>query len=182
MGEKVQKVKEKAVHEFKELLVITFYLWVVFAMLIEYKAVVLASAGHHRVDLAGHGLALINAVVLAKFMLIARAFHMGERANDAPLIYPTLLKSALFAVVLGVCKILEDAAVGYFHGKSFSESIADLGGGSLTAILVLMGILFLLLIPLVAVGEVNRLLPEGKLKQLFFHSRDAEMSGQPQPG
>src|SRR5215472_16436048 len=93
-------LKQKATREFKEMLIISLYLWVVFAMFELFKSVVLASVGHHQVDWVAHGFALINALVLANFMLIARAFHLGERANDAPLIYPTLLKSALFAVVL----------------------------------------------------------------------------------
>jgi hypothetical protein len=180
MGEKGQKLKKKAVHELREYFLVSLYLWVVLGMFVLYKSVVLEAAGHHQVDFPAHGFALINALVLGKFMLIARAFHLGERANDAPLIYPTLLKSALFALVLGCFKILEDAAVGYFHGKSFSESIADLGGGTLTGILTLVIILFVVLIPLVAVGELDRLLPEGKLNQLFFHHRDAEISREPQ--
>jgi nitrate reductase NapE component len=180
MGEKSQKLKEKAEHEIKEFLVIALYLWVVLGMFVLYKSVVLTEAGHARTDFVAHGLALINALVLAKFMLIARAFHLGERANDAPLIYPTLLKSALFAVVLGCCKVLEEAAVGYFRGKSFSESVADIGGGTLEGILTLTLILFVILIPLVAVGELNRLLPAGKLTQLFFHPREPDAAREPQ--
>ncbi len=132
--EKEGTLKQRAYHELKEFLIIALYLWVAFGLFIAYKSVILAE---HGIDFAANGFALINALVLGKFMLIARAFHPGDRANDAPLIYPTLWKSAIFAAVLGVCKILEDAAVGYFHGKSFSESIADLGGGTLRGILVL---------------------------------------------
>jgi hypothetical protein len=173
-------LKQKAYHELKELLIISLYLWIVFGMFVLFKAVVLAQVGHHQVDWVAHGFALINALVLAKFMLIARALNLGHRTEGAPLIYPTLLKSAIYAVVLGLLKILEDATVGYFRGKPFSESIADLGGGSGRAILTLIVILYVILIPLVAVGELNRLLPEGKLAQLFFQPRDAEKPREPQ--
>src|ERR1700757_751045 len=131
MATKGQALKRRAFGELKEFLITTAYLWVVFVLFIAYKTVILAQ---HGIDFAAHGFALINALVLAKFMLIARAFRLGEWSNDAPLIYPTLLKSALFAIVLGACKILEGAAVGYFRGKSFSESIAEIGGGSWAAI------------------------------------------------
>ena len=173
-------LKQKAYHELKELMIISLYLWVVFGMFELFKSVVLADVGHHQVDWVAHGFALVNALVLAKFMLIVRAFNLGHRAEGAPLIYPTLLKSAIFAIALGFLKILEDAAVGHFRGKSFAESIADLGGGSGKAILTLTVILFVILIPLVAVGELNRLLPEGKLAQLFFHPRDTERSSKAQ--
>src|SRR6516225_9725617 len=120
-------LKQKAYHEFKEFLIIALYLWVVFGLLLVYKSLIL---NEEHIDYVAHGVALINALVLAKFLLIARALHLGDRANDAPLIYPTLLKSALFSLVLAACKILEEAAVGIYHGKSFSQSIADLGGGT----------------------------------------------------
>lgn len=60
-------------------------------------------------------------------MLIAKDLRLGERFNDAPLIYPTLLKSALFTLVLACFKIVEDAAVGSYHGRSFAGSMVDLG-------------------------------------------------------
>ena len=162
-------LKQKAYHEFKEFLLIALYLWVVFGLLLVYKSLIL---NEEHIDYVAHGVALINALVLAKFLLIARALHLGDRANDAPLIYPTLLKSALFSLVLAACKILEEAAVGLYHGKSFSQSIADLGGGTLQGILTLTAILFVVLIPFFGFGELRRVLGEGKLGQLFFHPRN----------
>ena len=174
--EKEGALKQRAYHELKEFLIIVVYLWVAFGLFIAYKSVILAE---HGIDFAANGFALINALVLGKFMLIAKAFHPGDRANDAPLIYPALLKSAIFAAVICVCKILEDTAVGYFHGKSFSESIADLGGGTLRGILVLSVITFVMLIPLIGVGELQRVLPKGKLSQLFFRPRDTTKPFEP---
>ena len=158
-----------AYRELKEFVVIALYLWVVLGLFLLYKSVIL----NEDIGYVAKGVALINALILGKFVLIARAFHLGDQANDAPLIYPTLLKAALFSVVLACCKILEDAAVGFFHGKSFSQSIADLGGGTLKGILTLTVLLFVLLIPFFAFGELERVLGEGKLAQLFFHTRDA---------
>jgi hypothetical protein len=105
-------LKQRAYHEVREFLMLFVYLWAFLAMFIEFKSVVLAE---HHIEFIAHGAALINALVLAKFMLIARAFHT-KRADDAPLIFPTLLKSAISALVLMALKIAEDVAVGYFHG------------------------------------------------------------------
>jgi hypothetical protein len=163
-----QTLKEKAYRELKEFVLISIYLWVFFAMFIEFK---LMSVEHH-IDLVAHGVAIINALVLAKFMLVARAFHPGKQAEDAPLIYPTLLKSAIFAIVLGICKVLEDVIVGHFHGKSFADSIADLGGGSWRSILMLTLMLFVVLIPLTAFGELERVFGEERLHALFLRPRD----------
>jgi len=164
-----QTLKQRAIEQIKEFLLIALYLWLVFSLLIVYKSVILAE---YHIPFAYHGLALINALALGKVMLVAKDLHLGNRFDAAPLVYPTLLKSALFTVVLAFFKILEDAAVGHYHGKSFAESIADLGGGTLQAILILTLLLFVVLIPFVGFGELQRVLGEGKLGQLFFHPRD----------
>lgn len=169
MANKGEILKQRAYRELKEFFMLTIYLWLILGALIEFKSIILAE---HRIDFAAHGAALINALVLAKFMLIVKAFHPVKQAEDAPLIYPTLLKSAIFAVTLMVLKILEDVIVGHFQGKSFAESIADIGGGSLRVILIFTAILFLVLIPLTAFGELQRVLGEGKLNQLFLRPRD----------
>lgn len=150
---------------------IALYLWVVFGVLIVHTSLVLAE---HHIDFKYHGLALINALALAKVMLVAKDLHLGERFNKAPLIYPTLLKSALFAVVLACFKILEEVAIGLYRRESFQQSITDLGGGTSKGILTLIMLVFVLLIPFVAFGELQRVLGEGKLELMFFHSRPLE--------
>jgi hypothetical protein len=164
-------LKQKGIEQMKEFLLIALYLWLVFGLFIVYKSVILAQ---YHIAFAYHGFALINALALGKVMLVAKHLHLGERFDHAPLIYPTLLKSALFTVVLACFKILEDAAVGLYHGKSFAESIADLGGGTSQAILTLTLLLFVMLIPFVGFGELQRVLGEGKLKQLFFCARSLQ--------
>jgi hypothetical protein len=152
----------------KEFLLIALYLWLIFGLLVIYKSVIL---GEFHIPFAYHGFAIINSLALGKVMLVAKDLHLGERFNDAPLIYPTLLKSALFTVVLACFKILEEASLGFYHGKPFAESIADLGGGSLEAILTLTLLLFVVLIPFVGLGELQRVLGKGKFKELFFLRR-----------
>jgi hypothetical protein len=171
-----QTLKQRAYHELREYVVMVLYLWLIFALFLLYKSVILAE---NHISFTAKGLALINALVLGKFVLIARAFHLGDRADDSPLIYPTLLKSFLFSVVVACCKILEDAAVGFYHGKSFSQSIADLGGGNLKGIVTLTLLLFVMLIPFFAFGELKRVLGEGRLGQLFFHPREVSRPAKP---
>jgi hypothetical protein len=162
-------LKQKAIHELEEFLYVTLYLWIFFATFVLYKAAILGE----RVDVVAHGFALINALVFAKFLPVVKAFHPGHQVDQKPLIYPTLVKSAIFAVVLAILKILEDVAIGYFHGKSFAGSIADLGGGSWSAVLIFAVILFVVLIPLIAFGELERVVGEGKVAALFLRPRDA---------
>jgi hypothetical protein len=131
MGTSSRTLKQIAYQQLKEFLAITLYLWIVFGLLVMFKSVILAE---QHIPLVYHGFAIINALALAKVMLTAKDLHLGERFDEAPLIYPTLLKSALFTAVLACFKILEEAAVALYHGKSFQQSISDLGGGTLNGI------------------------------------------------
>jgi hypothetical protein len=159
---------QRAHHELKEGLIIALYLWVVFGLLVLHKSMILAE---YHIDFAYHGLALINALALAKVMLAARHIPLGDRLKNAPLIYPTLLKSALFTVVLAFFKILEDAVIAWYRHESFRQSITDLGGGTWTGILTLALLVFAMLVPFVGYGELGRVLGEGKLDRLFFQPR-----------
>jgi hypothetical protein len=164
-------LKERAYHEFKEFLVIALYLWVVFGLFLLYKSVILNA---EPIGAAAKGFALVNALALAKIMLVARALHLGDWADGAPLIYPTLLKSALFSLLLAFFKVVEEAAVGLYHHKTFQESIANLAGGTVKGILTLTLLLFVMLIPFFGFTELQRVLGEGKLGQVFFHARPLE--------
>jgi len=164
-------LKQIAYQQLKEFLVIALYLWVVFGLFVMYKSAVLAE---QHIAFAYHGFAIINALALAKVMLTAKDLHLGEKFDEAPLIYLTLLKSALFTVILACFKILEDATIGLYHGQSFHQSIADLAGGTWKGILTLTVLLFAVLIPFVGFGELQRVLGKGKLAQIFFHSRPLE--------
>jgi hypothetical protein len=164
-------LKQKAYHELKEFFAIALYLWVILALFQLYRSLLLKE--EHINVVAHQGFAIINALALGKVLLIAKALHLGDWADRWPLIYPTLMKSALFTVVLACFKVLEEAGLGMYRGKSFQESIADLGGGTLNGILCVSLILFVTLIPFFVVTELQGVLGEGKLMQLFFRPRSS---------
>lgn len=119
MSDAKRTLKQKALHQAREYLVISLYPFVVFCLFVFYKSVILAE---HHIDFALHGFALINALALAKVMLVVQELHLANQFRNAPLIYSTLLKSLVFTIVLACFKIAEEAAIGRFHGKSFHES------------------------------------------------------------
>ena len=164
-------LKQKAYHELKEFFWIALYLWVILALFQLYRSLLLRE--EHMSVVVHQGFAIINALALGKVLLIAKALHLGDWADRWPLIYPTLMKSALFTVVLACFKVLEEAGLGMYRGKSFQESIADLGGGTLNGILCVSLILFVTLIPFFVVTELQGVLGEGKLMQLFFRPRSS---------
>jgi|SRR6516165_10674582 hypothetical protein len=164
-------LKQRAYREFKDFLVIALYLWVVFALFLIYKSVILHD---EHISAMARGFALVNALALAKIMLIARALHFGDWFDDSPLIYPTLIKAALFSLLLAFFKILEEVGVGLYHRRTVQESIGDLAGGTLEGILTFTVLLFVMLIPFFAFAELQRVLGEGKLVQVFFHPRSLD--------
>jgi hypothetical protein len=167
VNETKRSLKQRAVHEMREYLLISSYLFVVFSLFVVYKSVILAE---HHINFALHGIALFNALALAKIMLLAQDLHFADQLRDAPLIFPTLLKSFAFTIVLAGFKIAEDVAVGSFHGKSFHESIADLGGGTWQGVLTLTALLFLVLVPFFGSIELRRVFGD-RLTDAFFRPR-----------
>ena len=171
-GEEKRTLKQKAYQGLKDFLVISLYLWVVFGLLVVYRSVVL-SDGHF--SLVDHGLALLNALALGKIMLIAQDLHFAEDLKGKPLIYSALYKAGAFAIVLGVFKIVEEAGIGWYHGKSFRQSIADIGGGTLEGILALVAILAVLLIPFFAFSELREVLGKERVRELFLRPENSRI-------
>lgn len=161
-------LKQRFFAAWKEFFFIALYLWVIFGLFALYRSVILRQ---QHVPPLETGFAVLNALVLGKVMLAAKELRLGDLNHDLPLIYPTILKSALFSVVMALFKVLEEAAKGLYHGKSFHESIIGLAGGTWQGILCLTAILFVLLIPFFGFTELQRVMGESRLRDLFFHSR-----------
>jgi len=102
MGAPKGSIKQTAFHEVQEGLLLALYLWAVFGLLVLHRSMILAE---NHISFTSHGLAIINALALAKVMLLVRHLHVGDQFKNAPLIYPTVLKSALFTVVLACFKL-----------------------------------------------------------------------------
>src|SRR5208337_1437507 len=137
----------------REYLLMTLYLWVIFALFDIYKSVLVAQ---YQISIAAKSFAVINALALAKIALIARELKLDARLRPEgkPLIYPTLLNAATFAALMSFFKILEELLVGMYHHQSAAQSIHEIGG-SWKGILCLTGIFFVMLIPFCAFSELG---------------------------
>ena len=168
MNDAKRTVKQKAVQGMMEYLFISLYLGVVLSLFTVYKVVILAE---HNIDFAPHGFAIINALALAKIILVAQELHFAEQLRDAPLIYPTLLKSFTFTILLALFKVVEHTCVGMFHGKSFYAAIASSGDGSWRGTICLIALLFVVLVPFFGFTELRRVFGKGRLEGAFFRPR-----------
>ena len=171
MNEKSAQLKEKAISEAKKFMVIVGYLWVLFILFAIHKITILR--GQNEVPRLGYqvGFSLINALVLGKIILIAEAFHFGEKFKDRPLVYPILFRAAVFSVLLVCFDILEDVIVGLFRHKTITESMPTLGGGGVEGIMLVGLMVFIVLIPFFSFTEVARVIGEEELLSIIFKRR-----------
>jgi hypothetical protein len=160
--------RERASEELTEFFILTAYLYVCFAALIYLKAAILHDNGVAYTHL---GVAVIKAALCAKFMLLGRAFHIGERFRNLPLIVPTLHRSFLFLLLLIVLTFIEEIAVGAIHGRTVPDSISGIAGGTLHQMVATTLILFLILIPYFAFRSLGHIVGDKTLVRLFFEPR-----------
>ena len=114
----------------------------------------------------------MKALVLAKFMLIGHALHLGERYRHKPLIWPTLHMGLVFLILLLALTTLEETVVGVIKDRPFPESLAHIAGPTIPVALGNLLLMFLILLPYCAFRTLGAVIGDGKLVRLFFVSRD----------
>ncbi|HEY2528834.1 MAG TPA: hypothetical protein VGJ20_12945 [Xanthobacteraceae bacterium] len=163
-----ETLRQRAGHELKKLAILTAYLYVTLGAIILFKTAVLHG---HGVSFVPWGLAVVKALVLAKFLMLGDMMKIGRGYTNRPLIWPTLYKSFVFLVLLIVLTIIEEVVVGLFHHQSIAVSLGELFGPRLQETLAGYLLMLLLLIPLAAIHVLNEALGEGKLARMFFVER-----------
>jgi hypothetical protein len=161
-------LRHRAMHELTEFVILTAYLYITLGAVILMKVSVLHDQG---ISFAPWGIAIVKAVVLAKFMLVGRAMKIGERYSTRPLIWPTLHRAFAFLVLLVVLTIIEEVVVGLFHHQTVAASLDGLAGAKLDETLAGIVILFMVLIPYFAIRLLSEALGEGRLARMFFVER-----------
>jgi hypothetical protein len=162
-------LQRRATSELKEFVILTAYLYVTLGSVIVMKTAVLHSYG---IDTALWGVAIVKALLLAKFMLIGRAMKIGESRKTGPLTWPVMKKAFAFLILLVVLTILEEVIVGLFHHRSIATSLGELFGARLEETLAGILIMLLVLVPYFAFHVLDEALGEGTLKRMFFVNRD----------
>ena len=167
-GSHKPSIKARAIDQIKRFLIMTLYLWAFFATLSLHRTIILEQ---EHISYQEQGLAIVNALVLAKVMLIAQDLHLGTRFKDTPLIHSVLYNSAAFSVVLICFHIVEQATIALLNGKPLVDSLADFGSRDLKGILSVGAIAFVALIPFFMFTELGRVLGSDKLRQLVLTRR-----------
>ena len=162
-------VKERVLEEVRIFWIITLYLALLFGSFMVYRRLILAEFG---VTYLHYGFALIEALIIAKVILIGDAFRLGRRFENRPLVVSVIYKSALFGVFVMLFGVLEHVIEGLFHKKNASDilrGMMDIGMDELLARVVILIIAF---VPFFAFWELRRVLGPRRLSALFFSKRE----------
>ncbi len=178
-GRDKPSLSARLLKELKSFLIMFSYLWLVFSVFLVHEWSVLAS---HQIGFRFYGLAVVNALVLSKIMLIAEGMHFARRFEDRPLIYPIAYKAFAFTVLLMVAYIIEEIAVGMFHGKTAAESFPEIGGGGIVGVLTVGAIMCIALVPFFSFREIARVVGELEFRTLMLGApREKRGSASPAP-
>lgn len=162
------ELKDKISRELKEFLLIFLYLVFLLGAFNTYKWLIMAE---YRVGHFIYGYTLVEALVLAKIILLGEGLGIGERFADRPLIIPTLYKTMLFALCVLALAIPEHLIEGFLHGKDAAQVFDELAQGRYE-ILSRVLVMFVAFIPFFAFRELGGALGENNVFELFFRKRE----------
>src|SRR5208283_4026979 len=97
-------LKQKIAHEMFDYFINFVYLAFFFVMFTSYRRLILAE---YQISYLHYGISIIQAMILAKVVMVGDILRLGRRLENKPLIFPTLYKAIVFCIWVGVFGVLE---------------------------------------------------------------------------
>jgi hypothetical protein len=157
-------LKQKAVHEAKEITYVFLYLAAFFYALATYSMLLLEK---FEISYFTYGAALLNAFIITKIILIGEAVHFGKKHEAKPLFYSCAYKAFVYGVLVFAFHIVEEVIKRLIHGKAIVGAFREVRIDDLLARSV---IIFLTFIPFFAFRELGRVMGPDKLRDMFFRT------------
>jgi hypothetical protein len=164
MSEK-KPLKERAKEEFDDFIKISIYLAFFFCAITAYTNLLLRQYGGSTLNYA---LAIVNALVIAKVILIGRIANLGRGSEHRPLYQTALVKAFFFGLLVLAFHFLEEFIKRVFHGEPFGTVAREINVEQLVGRSILV---FCTFVPLFAFMEIRRVLGEEEFRTLFFKPR-----------
>ena len=165
---KAETLKPKARHKPIEYALNVVYLTIVFAAFTIYRRLILAS---YEIVYTDYGVALIEALILGKVIMIGGLFRLGRGLEDQPLIYSSLYKTAVFCLFCAAFTVAEHAVVGLWKGEGLTAGWHEFAEKGSHEVLANTLMLFVSLFPFFAFKELGRVAGRDRLKEIFFLKR-----------
>jgi hypothetical protein len=167
---KKTSMKQKVIHEFEDMAIIFLYLAFFFCALATYSMLLL---NKFQISYFNYGTALINALVIAKVILIGEMMHLGKKQEAKPIIYSAIYKAFVFGLLVFVFHIIEEVIKHLVHGESITPLFRETRIDDMLSRTV---IIFCTFIPLFAFREMQRVLGEEQFRALLFKGRETPKS------
>jgi hypothetical protein len=160
--------KHRLAHELIEYWINFVYLAIFFAAFVLYRRLVLAE---YRITYLHYGMAIVEALILAKVILLGDALRLGQEFEEKPLIFPVLHKAVVFSLFVGLFAILEHVIGGLLHGKGVAGGFREILSEGKDELLARCLLTFFAFIPFFAFKELGRVIGERGLLRMFFRKR-----------
>jgi len=148
----------------EEFAAISLYLAFFFCAISAYSALLL---NQFQLSYFTYGAALINALIIAKIILIGEYAHLGKRHEAKPLIQSAVYKAFLFCLLVFAFHLVEEVIKVLWHGENLADAFHKIRLDQLLARTV---IIFCTFIPLFAFRELKRVIGEERFRDLFFRA------------
>lgn len=140
------------------------YLWLLLSVYALHNSIVLADW-----RLLGHlGPAMLKALVFTKFLLIGEHLGLESGFEDKPLIWPILIKAALFSALLIGFDIIEMLIVNTIWPHAEARSSEGIEPSDLRTILSFSFMAFVALIPFFGIREFGKVIGEDRMRDILF--------------
>ena len=166
--------KQKFVSELIEYWIVVVYLACLFGVFTWQRRFIL---DEYRISYGHYWVSVLEALILAKVILIGDIMRLGRRFDEKPLMVPTLYKAVVFSLWVGVFSVLEHTIGGLLRGHGLAggvEELRSIGKYELLARCLISCVAF---ITFCAFKELGQVLGEDKIRTLFFRGRAARTSG-----
>ena len=162
-----RRLIERIYDEARRFVVMFLYLWVLFGLFVLNETIILR---HRGISFSPQGFAVLNALVLAKVMLVVEDLNIARWLPRRPLIYRILFESLLLAFLFICFHILEHLVAGSIKREDIAASVPAIARGGLTGLVCVAVILFVSLIPFFAFRNLGREIGPKQLSAMLFGS------------
>lgn len=167
------ELKRKAMHEFREMVVIFLYLAFFFCALVTYSMLLL---NEFHVRYWNYAFALINALVITKVIMIGEYAKVGRKYEARALFLSAIWKALLFGLLVFGFHVVEEVIKRLLHGADISRATREIRVDELLGRSI---VVFCTFIPLFAFREFRRVLGKDKFRALLFKSGTADKEDLP---
>lgn len=115
-----------------------------------------------------YGWAVMEALVVGKFILVGRALHLGRGVTRGPLLVPVIYETAAYTVLVLALGVIEHVIEGAVRGLGPLAALRELLGQGVDELLARTLVLVVALVPLLALSVLGAALGAGRLSRIFL--------------